>query len=200
MQTRERAGQTASNHPLYTRKTLFQLFMVGAFPLHLWTLLMAFRDFGWVALRTVTWDGVGLVAYALAIALLESLFVFVVMLALGLLVPWSWTPERRAALLGTLYLLLAAWSVIGKLYGLYGSPVPAWLMGSAHPLRLMWAFIVPAVTLSILLPALALLRSERPNKSLLEVFDRLALLSALYIILDVLGFVVILLRNIPEGT
>ena len=36
----------------YTAGSLFQLFSVCAFPIHLWSLVMAFRDLAWVSART----------------------------------------------------------------------------------------------------------------------------------------------------
>ncbi len=187
-------------HSLYTSKTLLQLFMVCAFPLHLWALLMAFRDFGWVALRTTAWDALGLVSYALLVALLESLAVFGVTLLAGLLLPWNWSPEKRFALLGMLFLVLAGWSILGKLMGMYGYPIPEgalrFLQGSGHPLRWVWGMILPLVVISILLPAAAFIRSRRFQASLPGLLDRLVLLSSLYVGLDVIGIVIIVLRNI----
>lgn len=184
---------------LYTGKTLLQLFMVCAFPLHLWTLLMAFRDFGWVALRTDAWDALGLVAYALVIALLESAAVFFVTVLLGLLVPWSWPAEKRAALLGMLVLLISAWSVLAKLYSLYGLPIPAslqqFLVQAGHPLRYVWGFVFLLVAASILLPTIWIVRSARLQEGLLSVYERLVTLSSLYLFLDFLGLVVIATRN-----
>lgn len=198
--TSTRPGRPAS-HTLYTPKTLLQLFMVCAFPLHLWTLLMAFRDFSWVALRTSAWDAIGLVSYALAVALLESLAVFGMLLLLGLLIPWRWPPEKRFAFLGMLFLLLAGWSILGKLMGMYGYPIPVGaqrsLQASGHPLRLVWSFVLPLVVISILLPAAAFLCSKRLQVSLPNVLDRLVLLSFFYVGLDLIGIVIIVLRNTP---
>lgn len=194
-----RPGRTSVKQ-LYTGKTLLQLFMVCVFPMHLWTLLMAFRDFGWVALRTDTWDALGLVAYALFVALLESTVVFLVTLLLGLLVPWNWPAEKRAALLGALVLLLSLWSVLAKLYSLYGLPIPAgvllFLAQAGHPLRYVWGFVFLLVMASVLLPSLWIMRSARLQEGLSSVYDRLVTLSSLYLFLDLLALVIILIRNL----
>lgn len=77
-----------------------------AFPLHLWTLILSFRDFSWVTERTNAWDAVGVVSYGLLFAFVESLIIFCIMALLGFLVSSKWDEPRRIALLSTLILLL----------------------------------------------------------------------------------------------
>ena len=161
---------------------------------------MAFRDFGWVALRTDVWDAVGLVSYALLIALIESLLVFLLTALLGLLLPWNWLPEKRTALTGTLFLVLAAWSILSKAFTLFGSPIPAGVLVSLHaadhPLRLVWGFVFILVLLSAVLPALWIARSPRAQAGMLGFFESLMTLSSFYLLLDFLGLVMIAVRNI----
>jgi len=45
------------------------LFLISAFPLHVWTLLLAFRDFSWLTERTNLWDAIGVLSYGLIYAL-----------------------------------------------------------------------------------------------------------------------------------
>ncbi len=186
---------------LYSRKSLLQLFLVCAFPLHLWTLLMAFRDFGWVALRTDVWDAVGLVSYALIIALVESLLVFIFTALLGLLPPWNWPVDKRTALIGALFLILSAWSILSKTFALYGNPIPSsvldFIQAAGHPLRLVWGFVFILVLLSVSLPALWIARSPRAQAAMIGFFERLMILSSFYLLLDMAGIVMIVLRNIP---
>jgi hypothetical protein len=164
---------------------------------------MAFRDFGWVALRTTAWDALGLVAYSLAVALMETVLVFAVLLLLGLLIPWSWPAGKRATLLGTLFLLLASWAIFSKLFGLYGSPIPEGVLQAlrlgGHPLRMAWGVVFPLVAASIALPVIMFVRSRRFQESLPGVFDRLVVLSSFYIFLDFLGLLIILVRNFHAG-
>jgi hypothetical protein len=184
----------------YSTESLFRLFMVCAFPLHLWSLLAAFRDFGWVAARTRVWDAVGLAAYAMAFALLETTAVFLLVLLLGFLVPAKWKIGQRVALMGTLFLVVAAWAILAQLISEFLSPVSAWLIGplaaAGHPLRTLWGAAFLLVTLTVLLPVLWILRAESSRKAILSAFDNLAILSSFYVILDVIGILVIIARNL----
>lgn len=184
----------------YTRRSLFQLFMVCAFPIHVWTILMAFRDFSWVAERTNTWDAVGLLSYAMVFAFFETFGMFLILVLTGLFMPKGWSAEKRLGLLGVLYLILAVWAILIQSYSLNGYPLPGWvakfLVESGHPLRLMWGgmFLVTALTVTV--PVILLVRSEKAQRASIEIFDRLAILSSLYLLFDVVGAVVLVVRNI----
>lgn len=44
-----------------------------AFSLHLWALILIFRDVSWVAERINMWDAIGVASYGLVLAFIESL-------------------------------------------------------------------------------------------------------------------------------
>lgn len=187
----------------YDRKALFLLFTVCAFPLHIWAILMAFRDFAWVAERTYLWDGIGLIAYALTFAFIETVGTFLIVVLAGLLVPRAWEADKRTALIGTLFLVLAAWSILYQVFLLFGSPVPAWgmefLTRSEHPLRVIWGVALSAVAASVVLPAWSIVFRERAGKLAIDVFERIAVASSLYLVLDALGILVIVIRNLTTA-
>ena len=184
----------------YTAGSLFQLFSVCAFPIHLWSLVMAFRDLAWVSARTSLWDGLGLISYALFVALFETLVCFAFLLLLGFLVPASWQMEKRLALPATHFLVLACWSILLKVFGLFGSPFPPaflrFVASSGHPLWVLWGIILPLAVISMVLPFISILRSADLARRLAGFFDRLTVLAAFYLILDVAALVIILIRNI----
>lgn len=173
--------------------------MLYVFPLHVWVFLMAFRDFGWVAERTVVWDAVGLVSYSLVFALFETFIFFVVMLLLGLLILPKWGMEKKTNLLGILGFYILTCSILAQAFFLPNSPVPGSvidsLVQSAHPLRILWGgtFIIVG-GLAIIFTVL-ILRIEKVNKTLLSIFERINLLSALYLIFDLIAIVIIATRN-----
>jgi hypothetical protein len=184
----------------YTLPGIFQLFLVTAFPIHVWALLLAFGDVSWVAARTNAWDAVGLVSYAMFYALLETIAISLIVLILGFLLPASWGVERRVGLLGTLFLTLALWAILGQLFFMFDYHFPAWmidfLVRSSHPVRVIWGIEMPMVSLSFLLPAALLTRSKKAQNAVSEIFGRIVVLSSFYLVLDVAGIVVIALRNI----
>ncbi len=184
---------------LFSPEFLLKLFLVCAFPLHLWTLLMAFRDFAWVAIRTYTWDAVGLVSYALVVALLESLAVFILVWLVGLLLPWRWNMDKRLAVLGTMFLVVASWSILSKIYTAFDSPLPLWfsnfLIRDGHPLRILWAVTFGLVLVSASIPTLLVVTRPSAARAANEAFDRIFILSGFYIFLDLIGIVIIVIRN-----
>ena len=184
----------------YTRNSLIQLFLICALPLHIWAFLMALRDFGWVAARTYVWDAVGMVAYALVFALVETMGVFLIVILLGLLVPRRWEEELKLALIGTLFLIVAVWSILGQVYSLFGHPLPVWaidyLVQSGHPFRIIWGATLLVVGFSVILPAYLILKLNKVKDLMVRMFDQITVLSAFYVLCDLVGIIIIVIRNI----
>ena len=86
----------------YSKSGLWSLFLICAFPLHIWTFILAFRDFSWVSERTNSWDAVGVVSYGLVFAFIESLMIFLIATLMGFLISQKWEEKQRITLLGTL--------------------------------------------------------------------------------------------------
>jgi len=184
----------------YSKQDLWSLFLMVAFPLHLWTLLLAFRDISWVAERTNFWDAIGVVSYGMIFAFLESLVVFLVALLLGILIPSRWGRDKRLAIVSMLFLVLSIWAMLTQLYALQVWGVPNALLqllaGSAHPLRFIYlialAFIVPTVVF----PVLTIYRSEKTLAKVLDMIGSVSLLTMLYLFLDFMALIVVVVRNI----
>jgi len=161
---------------------------------------MAFRDFGWVAERTNVWDGLGLLSYAMAFALVETIGVFLIVVLLGFLVPSGWGADKRLALLGILFLIVSLWAILGQMYSLFGYPVPRWavqfLVWTHHPLRMLWGGVFALATVSAVLPALLIIKREKVKGMIIETFDRISLLSSIYVFFDLVGIVIIAIRNL----
>jgi hypothetical protein len=181
---------------IHTQYSLVLLFLVSAFPLHLWSLLMGFRDFGWVAIRTQTWDAVGLLAYAMAFALLESLMIFLILLALSYLLPWSWNTDKRTALTGSMYLMFSLWVIGYQIYGAMGQPVPEWVASNAHPVRIVAGLLLLLTILTFGQLCWYILRNDTFPKKMVALFENLSMLSAFYLLLDLIGILIIIIRNI----
>ncbi len=184
----------------YTRQGLWSLFLMCAFPQHAWTLILAFRDIPWVAERTNGWDAIGVVSYGLVYAFAESLLLFLAMALLGYLVSGHWDPARRVAILTAAVLMASAWAILEQLFFLLGLNLPGWLIAllvnSSHPLRVLYAGLILLVTATILPPVLLVARSKRAGRWMLAVVDRLALLTMFYLALDVIGLIIVIVRNV----
>ena len=184
----------------YTKQGLWSLFLMCAFPLHFWTLILSFRDFSWVSERTNAWDAVGVISYGLLFTFAESVIIFCVMALLGFLASNKWDENRRIALLSLLIFLLSAWAIYGQAYFVWKLSSPAfvlnWLARSGHPYRYLFGMTLAEVSLTICIPVYFALRSEKFYRLLLDIIDRLSLLTMFYLALDLAGLIIIVIRNI----
>jgi len=184
----------------YSRQGLWSLFLICAFPLHLWTLILAFRDVSWLTERTNVQDAIGVVSYGLLFALIESILIFLVLVLIGLITPWRWEPERRITFLAFLVLITSMWAMIGQLLFLWNVSIPdaaiEFLRRSDHPVRITYAVCLMVVTPTVLLPAFSLLRTNKAVTVMQNLMERLSLLSMFYLVFDLLGVIIIVFRNL----
>ncbi len=184
----------------YSKQGLWSLFLMCAFPLHFWTLILVFRDIQWMTERTNFWDALGVASYAMVFAFLESLLLFLILTLLGFLVPTQWTRETRIALLTVLFLILSVWAMLSQLYFLAAVQTPGWFIflmaRTGHPVRILYALALILVTPTLALPAWFALRSEKFLKSVNSLIERLSLLSGLYLFFDVVGLIIVIIRNL----
>ncbi|MEJ2510390.1 MAG: hypothetical protein P8Y72_02210 [Anaerolineales bacterium] len=184
----------------FDRSDWFKLFLVCAFPLHLWTILMVFRDVNWVAERTTSWDAVGFSGYALFYTLIESLLLFGFIALLGFIIPKNWNITLRFVVLSLVAFILAGWSIMEQLILIV---FWGWLRHLADTLTFLFtspwsAYIIFAglIVISVTVPLLLLRKHPGLQEKVYSVLERLTLLSGLYLFIDVIGMVIILIRNI----
>jgi len=191
---------TVQNKTWYTRQGLWSLFLICALPIHLWTLILAVKDFSWVSERTNAWDAIGLLSYGMVFAFVESLAVTLAAVLLGFLISRQWEQGRRIALLSTLVLIAALWAMAGQLYFLWGISIPGtilgFLAGTGHPVRILYAVGLALVTPTVLIPAYLVLESDRVFQAVQEFSGRLALLAGLYLLIDAVCLVILVARNL----
>ena len=184
----------------YSRSGLWLLFLSTAFPIHLWTIILVLRDFSWVAERTNAWDAVGVAAYGMIFAFIETIFVFAIIVLVGFFLPKQWEENKRIAFLSMIVFLVALWAIIGQLYFMLNIDLPSGLMmflvRSGHPLRWIYAGLFVLVSLTVIVPVYFFIRSEKMYRSIFNFIDRLAVLSAMYLVFDGISLVVILVRNL----
>ena len=184
----------------YSRQGLWTLFLMCALPLHAWTMILAFRDVSWVTDRTNAWDAVGVFSYGLVFALVESLIVFLLASLLGFLVSARWNREWRVMLLTVLVLMLSFWAIAEQLFFLLPVRLPAsfisLLVQSGHPLRTLYLVVIALVSLTIVIPVMLVLRSEKAVRFLRAAVDRLSLLAVFYLLFDAIGLVIVVIRNL----
>jgi len=189
-----------SKSPWYSKKTLWTLFLICAFPLHVWAILLAFRDISWVAERTNMWDAIGVLSYGLIFCFVESLIITLIAVLLGFLVSRDWDQDRRVVLMGTLVLVVSLWAMFSQYYYLGELSLPAninrFAVESGHPVRWFYAVVVPLVSLSALLPTFFILKTDKGFKFFQGLVDRLTLLTWLYLFFDLVALVIVIIRNV----
>lgn len=171
-----------------------------ALPLHIWTFILAFRDFDWISARTNSWDAIGVVAYGLVAAILESLILFVAMTLLGLLVSNKWEEKRRITFMSAIVIVLSLWSIFNQSYFLNAWQPPTWLVNlgiqTGRPLVVLYALAIFTTTASFFIPAYLILRSNKTMGILQEGIERLSLLMTLYLVFDAAALILVVIRNV----
>lgn len=184
----------------YSKQALWTLFLVCAFPFHFWTLLMVFRDMDWVIARTNIGDAIGVGSYGMLFALLESVVIFLVIVLMGFFTPKQWNIDRRVAFLSLLWMIVALWGIFGQLRYLWNLSLPLPVMqlleGTSHPFRLLYLIYLAAVLPSVLLPVYWFIKSSQSVKWMQELIERLSTLTMFYLLFDVTGLVIVIVRNL----
>jgi hypothetical protein len=187
-----------TNH--YSRRGLWSLFLLCAFPLHLWTLFLAFRDISWLWERTNLFDAIGSLSYGLVFAFLESLLVFGITVLAGYLISNRWSEEKRIILLGTFVWVLALWSIFFQVANLQEWNLSAGMLtmiaGSGHPLRNLYILALLIVLPSVIVPSGLILFSEKFFQFLMDLQDRLSLLTMAYLFFDAFALCIVIYRNL----
>lgn len=70
------------------------------------------------------------------------------------------------------------------------------LAGMAHPLRVLYLVALLLAGITVVLPTYLILRSDKFLQGIRGFFDRLSTLTLLYLFFDVVGLVIIIVRNI----
>ena len=70
------------------------------------------------------------------------------------------------------------------------------LANTGHPVRSMYILALLIVLPTVLLPALWVARSDRALSICRELIDRLSLLASFYLLFDLLGVIIVIIRNI----
>lgn len=184
----------------YSREELWKLFLLCAFPFHVWTLLLSFNDVSWLSTRTNVWDAIGVICYGLIFALFESILVFAVAALLGYFISPSWGQGKRVVLIGSLIFMLSVWSMLSQISSLFGWPALPnnwieYLAASGHPARIFYPILLILVSISMAFPAYVILFSEKLFVLFDDLADRICLLTSLYLGLDAIAFLVLLFRN-----
>jgi len=171
-----------------SRSEYFRLFLLGAFPVHIWAIINLLRIFPSLMLEMNLLEIISVSAYVLTFALFESLFVFMLLF----LVTWFFPRNITASTLVSIGAILIFFASIAmSLMHLYS----IWEITTFK----FNSWVILWVTSSLLASGVAIfLISKKPKveKAILSIVDRLSVLSILYVSLDILGVMIVLVRNL----
>jgi hypothetical protein len=200
----EKLSTPAKRFPIlripFSRKNTLTLFLVIAFPINFWAIIIWFRNIGSVAEENGLWDAVGVGAYLLSYALLESALIFLAILLLSLLLPKKWGQEKSLAQVSVLYLMLTIGLILEQSRALVEFPREGFLWRSVNFIinrlsssPVILVVIAAALTITFLV---VIHRSQQVRSVVIASMEKVALLSAIYLILDLAAIILVIIRNL----
>ena len=171
-----------------------QLFIVGAFPIHIWSIISQLYQIG---------DGKEFLeraSYSLTFALFESVGItLLLILVFRILTQW-WKESRVIATVGILYFYTSLWGMIGQIYFMLNQSKGSFWIRVFNIIGRNGEVFLPLLVVILILSTFIIIivvdRSEKIQKLFISCIDRLSILVILYALLDIIGLVVVIVRNI----
>lgn len=187
------------------RKELFQVFLIIAFPIHTWSILQVLSNFEWVAERTTVWDAVGFTAYALSFALFESILFLVLLSPVYLLLRKNNKADIVLAVIGSVFMIVAIWEMIYQINSNNSNFIETTIDQIVSRYKLQYRYkaglilsVAVFITTSIGLPTFLIVKYDKLKSILIDLYERIELLSYFYLALDLLSIVIVVNRNLTD--
>ncbi len=171
---------------LASREDLFYAYVACSLPIFLWAFYKLFRDTPAWILRMSVLDILSVLAYSLAISVLESLIIWGLFVLLGFLLPEARFRRKFVPLVMAITLVSAIWAVNAQFNY---AEVFDWSFSEALPWLVLSIF-------TIIVGYLLVLRSDRLANLIYKLVKGLSVLTSVYIILGLIGIVVVIFRNL----
>ncbi len=173
---------------LPSRRDLMYGFAASVLLVNVWSILVLLRQVPTLLLRLSLADLVGVIAYNQAFALLESTLVLLALIVLAIILPGRRWRQGFAAYATLLLLVSWPWALVLNLL-LLGDEFTN--LGPGGSLLLLAAYLA-WVGAAFLLIA----RHNRLERALTVFIERVVVLSAVYLAVDLMSLVIVLLRNL----
>jgi hypothetical protein len=161
-------------------------FAACAFPVHVWTIVSVMREIPAWVLRLSAWQLVGVISYALMVALLESVLLLIGLLVLKTLLPTSVFDDGFVSQAGMLVLLISGWAVTAH----YNYDViRLWGMRQLA----LWGLVCLA---SVGIGYGLIRRFKRLEGLFRAIIERVSVLSFIYLFADLVAVMVVIIRNV----
>ena len=175
-----------------TRPELVTLFLVSAFPLHVWAILMFLYELPSFMRRLDAWDILSIFAYTQAFALFESAVVWAAVVFTCLALPKNLFRVKFVPV-GALFLLLSFLWIAPVHFQVTILDRLEWNMSAYNMVVLVWVIFYFVIVGGSIWMAFRSARFESLVNSLVE---RLTVLSVLYVVVDVIGILIVIGRNL----
>jgi len=157
-----------------------------AFPIHVWAIINILAIFPAWLLRLTIWELAGAISYPLVDALLESCILWIGLVGLSCVLPKKWLADKFVALSSALVWLLAAWAALVQF--IYKS-ILQW-----EPIQMLPGLLLVAISFGLV--TWLVQRYGRLEGLIRRLTQGLAVLTYFYLIFDLLGLAVVIIRNL----
>lgn len=171
---------------MLARSEIFALFIVCAIPIHIWSIVNAFREMPAWIIKMSMWEVLGVFAYTQAFALFETISIVFLLALLLFILPRFIVGEQVVPISMMIVLLVTIWLVILQLN-------VNWIDE-----RKVSAVAIWGVSLILALSILIFLvrRSRRLQIFSQRVLDRVMVLALFLLFVDLLSVLIVVTRNI----
>jgi len=173
--------------------------MVCAFPIHVWSIVSITLDFGWISVQRGTLNAIGFASYALVFALFESFIFFLFILILSSLLPKQWKEDKVFAQLSIISFVISVWAIANPVYFLMELTPPGIIWRIFFHVNRFSAITLPIfiilIILTVTLPIYFIIKRESLTNKIKSISERIVLLSSIYVIIDIIAFINIVIRN-----
>jgi hypothetical protein len=182
------------------KKELINLFLLAAFPIHAWAIILVLKDYQWVFEQYGTGIFIGYASYTLVFAFFESVVFLLFLWLLSYLLPKRWAGVKSFSILAVWALVVSFWAISNQVFYLLMESPPtfiSWIMLRVNYHQgLGFALLLVLILSSVIIPLILIIRYDRLEKWVSSLTERVATLSAVYLVFDLLGFISIIFRNL----
>ena len=173
-------------HRIPAKKELFLAFASCAFPIYIWAIVNRLYEVPALILRLSAWDLVGVFAYTISFALMESGVVFVILLVINFVLPPKFFRDKFVVISAVIVFLTSVWFMLAHFFD---SSIRLWG-------KVEFALFALLFLISLTGSYFAVLRSEKLTKVIENIVERVSLLFYFYLIIALFFVLIVVIRNL----
>jgi hypothetical protein len=171
-----------------SKQDSLKVFLVCAFPIHVWAIILIFYNFPGVIISLTTWDVFGFVAYTLVFTFAETSILFLILTLACVLLPPSVILDSYLANGTILALIISIW------FGFLHIPMNFEQIGVAWTIIIIWIWVVTLFA-ALMFSLVFIKREEKIEIFVTKFAERLIVLSSIYIVLDLISAFILIIRK-----